>query len=149
MIVLKRLLVLAVFMAISLHAAPAEMFKKLGYSDTYEQALKKAKDTDKPMMLVISEKTCPWCRKLENQVLKKDNINTFVQKSFVGLGLEKNDDVYPKNFIPKVVPTVVFVDSKDESIIFKSYGYLAKKEFLEVLVEVDKKYKGFANEIDN
>lgn len=139
---------LAVFTAISLHATPAELFKSLGYSENYEQALKKAKANNKPLMLVISEKTCPWCRKLENQVLRRDNINSLVQKEFVGLGLEKNDDVYPKQFTPKVVPTVVFVDSKDESVIYESYGYKPKSEFLEVLVEVDKKFKGLQNAID-
>lgn len=149
MIDFKKISLVALLFSTFLYASSAELFDSLGYSNSYKEALIKARKLDKPLMLVISEKTCPWCRKLENQVLKKDNINSIVQKSFVGLGLEKNDDVYPKAFIPKVVPTVVFVDYKDESIIYESYGYKPKTEFLEVLVEVEKKFKGLKNEIDN
>lgn len=134
---MKKLLFVAVLTTSFLYASPADLFKSLGYSDTYKETLDKAVKSNKPMMLVISEKTCPWCRKLENQTLKKKNINQFVQDNFVALGLEKNDDVYPKQFTPQVVPTVVFVNPKDETIIFESYGYKPKKEFIEILTEVN------------
>lgn len=136
----KKLLFFVLLNATFLYATPAELFKSLGYSATYQETLNKAIKSNKPMMLVISEKTCPWCRKLEHQTLKRKNINQFVQENFVGIGLEKNDDIYPKKFTPQVVPTVVFVNPKDESVIYTSYGYKPKKEFLSILSEVKTLY---------
>jgi len=142
--ILKKILLLGVFTATFLYASPAKLFQSLGYSTTYQETLNKAVKNRKPMMLVISEKTCPWCRKLENQTLKRKNINQFVQNNFIAVGLEKNDDVYPKKFTPQVVPTVVFVNPNDESIIYQSYGYKPKKEFIEILTEVNKMFKSGA-----
>lgn len=137
----KKIAILLLFCFTLAQASTVELFNSLGYSKDYAQGLKKAKKLNKPLMLVISEKTCPWCRKLEQQVLKRKNINEQVQKDFVGVGIEKNDDIYPKKFSPKVVPTVIFVNPKDESIIFKSYGYKPKKEFANLLEEVKIEYK--------
>lgn len=133
---LIKTLVLSMFATTFMFASTAQLFESLGYSSTYEKALIKAKKSNKLLMLVVGEVTCPWCRKLENQVLKKENINKEVQKNFVAVGLEKNIDKYPAKFTPQVVPTVVFVNPKDESVIFNSYGYVAKKEFLKLLNEV-------------
>ena len=137
----KKVFILVLFSVTLSQASTVELFNSLGYSKDYAQGLEKAKKLNKPLMLVISEKTCPWCRKLEQQVLKKDNINTQVQRDFVGVGIEKNDDVYPKKFSPKVVPTVVFVNPHDESVIFKAYGYKPKREFAILLEEVVEEYQ--------
>jgi thioredoxin-related protein len=141
MLFFKQLVILLLFSFTISEASTAQLFKSLGYSQDYAQGLEKAKKSNKVLMLVISEKTCPWCRKLEQQVLKRKNINEQVQKDFVGVGLEKNDDVYPKKFTPKVVPTVVFVNPNDERVIFNSYGYKPKKEFATLLEEVNLEYK--------
>jgi len=138
---LKKVFILVLFSITLSQASTVELFNSLGYSKDYARGLEKAKKENKALMLVISEKTCPWCRKLEQQVLKRNNINKQVQKNFVGVGIEKNDDVYPKKFSPKVVPTVVFVNPHDESVIFKSYGYKPKREFTILLEEVNVEYK--------
>lgn len=138
--IIKTLLLCISFVSL-LNASTVELFKTLGYENNYKQALAKAKKVDKPMMLVISTKTCPWCRKLEQQVLKRENINKQVQSNFVGVPIEKDTDIYPKKFIPKVVPTIVFVNPKDESVIFTSYGYKPKKEFTQLLKDVNLEYK--------
>lgn len=133
--------VLFVLFALLSSASSSELFESLGYSQGYAQALQKAKKANKPMMLVISTKTCPWCRKLENQVLRKEVINKEVQKNFVGVGLERDDDSYPTNFSPAVVPTVLFVNPHNEKVFYDSFGYLPKKEFSKVIEEAKKKFK--------
>ena len=137
----KRIAISMLFFITLSQASTVELFNSLGYSKDYAQALEKAQKEDKPMMLVISTKTCPWCRKLEQQVLKRKNINKQVQNDFIGVPIERDTDVYPKKFTPKVVPTIVFVNPKDESVIFTSYGYKPKKEFSTLLKEVHVEYK--------
>ncbi len=137
----KKVFIFVLFSLTISQASTVELFNSLGYSKGYASGLEKAKRENKALMLVISEKTCPWCRKLEQQVLKRNNINEQVQKDFVGVGIEKNDDVYPEKFSPKVVPTVVFVNPHDESVIFKSYGYKPKREFAILLEEVAEEYQ--------
>ncbi|WP_024955797.1 thioredoxin family protein [Sulfurospirillum arcachonense] len=141
MFVFKNIFILLIFLNSFIFASSAELYQQLGYSTTYNEALLKAKKTNKPMMLVLSTKTCPWCRKLENQVLRRDNINKIVQMNFVGIGLDRDDDVYPKEFIPEVVPTVVFIDPHNQNVLFKSYGYKSKKDFIKILTQINKNYK--------
>lgn len=141
MIFLKKVFILSLFLGTFLHAYSSELFQTLGYSATYEEALNKSKIDNKPMMLVISTKTCPWCRKLENKVLRREIINNVVQQNFVALALEQNDDVYPKKFRPQVVPTIIFVNPTDEKIFYKSYGYKTKNELQTILKVADMKFK--------
>jgi len=139
---MKKLLCILCILSSFAFATPAEVFAKLGYQPTYAKALEVAKQKNRPIMVVFREKTCPWCRKLEQQVLKREIINTKVQANFIAIVLESHDDIYPKKFKQAIFPTVVFVNSKDESVILTSYGYKPKKEFSKVIDEVVQKYKG-------
>lgn len=138
MAIFKIIFILLTFLS---YATSSQLLDTLGYSQDYAHALEKAKKSNRPMMLVISTKTCPWCRKLENQVLKKDEINKNVQENFVGVGIERDDDIYPSHFKPEVVPTILFVDPRSEKVFFESYGYIPKKEIILVLKESTDKFK--------
>lgn len=140
MMKIKKICLILLLLSTFLNASPAELFKSLGYTETYKETLEKAVKVNKPMMLVIYEKTCPYCRKLESETLKSKDVNNFVQENFISVGLEKNDDLYPYYLKPDVAPTVKFVNPKDGSIIFISYGYLPKEDFLVILTEVNKIY---------
>jgi thioredoxin-related protein len=87
-------------------------------------------------MMIASTKSCPWCRKLERQTLTRDNINNIIQKNFVPLAVDQDLKNYPKKYEVKVVPTVYFINPKDESVIKKVLGYKNKKEFSKILDEV-------------
>jgi len=140
MINIRKICILLLLLGTFLNASTAEFYESLGYTTTYKETLHKAIKVNKPMMLVIYEKTCPYCRKLEDETLKSKDINKFVQDNFVAVGLEKNDDLYPYYLKPDVAPTVKFINPKDGSIIFISYGYLPKEEFIIILTEVNKVY---------
>lgn len=140
MTLFKKLLIFVIFSATFLYASPTEVFQSLGYEANYKETLAKAEKNNKPIMLVLVEKTCPWCRKLEKETLKSKEINKFVQENFIAVGLEKNDDVYPKYLKPEVAPTVIFVNPKDGSVIYIAYGYLVKEEFLIILTEINRMY---------
>jgi len=138
-VILKLLLVLA--FSLNLCGASIKFAKKMNYETNYEQALKKAIKNDKPIMMVISTKTCPWCRKLENQTLKKNIINDIVAKEFIPLSLNKSKTQYPSQYITKVVPTIFFIDPKKEKPYHISYGYKNKKTFSKVITKAVIDYK--------
>ena len=136
-ILLKNLLFL-LLLSLYANGASSAFIKKYNYENNYSKALEKAKSTNKPIMLILSTKTCAWCRKLERQTLKKDFIHNIVKDKFIPLTLDRDNDTYPKKFTAKVVPTIYFINPKDETIIFVSYGYKNKRDFNNILLEVNK-----------
>ncbi len=126
---------------INLSAMSDEFAKQYKYELDYETAIQKAKSLDKPIMMVLSTKSCSWCRKFERQTLKKDMIQNIISSDFVALAINRDHGKYPKEFISKVVPTVVFIDPSSGLELLTSYGYKNKKVFKKVLLQVIEEYK--------
>lgn len=115
--------------------------EKLNYMTNYENAIKKAIDTYKPVMMVIKSTTCPWCKKLENQVLQKEYINESVQISFVPLVLNKDTNEYPKKrFDAKGVPTTFFINPLTYEVFHIVKGYKNHKKFIKEIEKAKKIY---------
>ncbi len=110
--------------------------EEMKYETNYEIALNKAKNENKNLMMLVTSESCPWCRKLERQTLRKEDINDIIQKSYIPLNVDQDLKNYPKNFEVKYVPTVYFIDSKSGKIIQKSVGYKNKKEFSNILGKI-------------
>jgi thioredoxin-related protein len=134
-------LVLIFAFALQLNGASLQFTQKMNYETDYSVALQKALKQNKPIMMVIGTKTCPWCRKLENQTLKKDIVHNIVSKEFIALTLHRSKTSYPPQYVAKVVPTVFFIDPKKEKAYHISYGYKNKKIFSQVVEKALKKYK--------
>ena len=129
----KIVLTLACLVTV-LFASHDEFAKKMNYFVNYTDAVKYSVNKNKPIMMTIVTTTCPWCKKLENQTLKKENIDTLIKTNFTPLLLNRDKDTYPKEkFNAKVVPTTFFIDPIKQEIIHKVYGYKSKKEFLKQL----------------
>lgn len=140
---MKKLIFITLLSVAYIYAAPAKFIEQMNYQSNYEKALQKAKNQNKPIMMVLSTKTCPWCRKLENQTLKKNVISEMVANHFIPLAIDKDEpNTYPPQFSTKVVPTVYFIDPKTQTIFEKSLGYKNKNDFEKVLNEALVKYKG-------
>ena len=137
---LLKLFIVLIF-TINLNGASSKFTNKMNYEVDYKKALQKAKDSNKPMMVVMSTKSCPWCKKFENQTLKKDMIHDIVSKEFIAVSLNRDKDQFPQQFFAKVVPTVFFIDPNDEKAYDTSYGYKNKKVFSKIVQESSKKYR--------
>lgn len=123
----------------NLYAISPIFIKTMGYESTYENALEKAKKDNKNIMMVVVQKACPWCRKMEKQTLKKDEIDSLIKSSFIPLLVDEASNDYPKKFKAKLYPTIMFIDSKSEKLINKVLGYKNKKKFKKILEEIVKK----------
>lgn len=104
--------------------------KEMGYETSYEEAVKKAKQTKKNIMFVVVANYCPWCRKFEQRVLLKDDVNKIIQKNYIPLILNKEKDIFPKKLKKSFSPIVYFLDYKTLEPYETVIGYNKKDEFL-------------------
>ena len=132
---IKIFLFIAVVFGLNVNAASTEFIEKYKYESDYDDALERAQEESKPIMLVVSSRSCPWCRKFERQTLQNSMIHDIVSKNFIPLAVDKNYSFFPEQFMSKVVPAVFFIDPKSEKAILTSYGYKNKNEFKELLLE--------------
>lgn len=115
--------------------------KDFGYLSSYKEAREKSLKTNKPLMILFVTTSCPWCQKLKHQVLKKEEVNTFVQNHFIPVMLDKETDTFPQDLMPFAVPTLSFVGTKKEQEFFNIIGYKPLDEALNLLKLAQKKSK--------
>ncbi len=126
---IQYILLFTIFFHFNLYAGSANLVTKMAYNVSYDKALKKAKESNKPLMMVIGQEGCPWCNKFEVKTLMNKKIHSNIENSFVPLTIIRELDQYPKRFKPKGVPTVLFIDPKNENAFYKSFGYKSKREY--------------------
>lgn len=115
--------------------------KQFHYFTSYQDAHAKALQTHKPLMVLFVTTSCPWCKKLENQTLKKESVDTFIQTHFIPVFINKDTDTFPKFLSPIVSPTIFFVEPKEEKQFYDILGYKPAVEFLELLEEADATFR--------
>ena len=86
--VVKIYLFFVVIFSLNLSAMSHDFTKKHNYITDYKVAVQKAKSSNKPIMMVLSTKSCSWCRKFERQTLKKDVIKKIVSENFILLAMD-------------------------------------------------------------
>jgi len=102
----------------------------LGYETDYAKAVEKAKRDHKNVMLVLVASYCPWCRKFEQQVLRKEDVNALVHAKYVPVILNKDKDAFPKEFNLSFTPIVQFIDPQTQQSYHRTVGYNEREEFV-------------------
>ncbi len=108
-------------------------FSKLGYETNYDQAVKKAQKLKKPILLVLVANYCPWCRKFEENVLRKKEVNSIIQNNYIPVIINKEKGGFPKEFDIAFTPITHFIDYKTLKSVKMVAGYNNKDEFLYTL----------------
>ncbi len=106
---------------------------EMNYEINYEKAVKKSKKLHKNIMLVLVSNYCPWCRKFEQRVLLKNDVNEIIQKNYIPLILNREKDPFPKEFDTGFTPIVHFIDHKTQKSYKNVVGYNNKDEFTYIL----------------
>ena len=108
--------------------------KAMKYESDYQTALAKAKTAKKPLMIFMTTSYCPWCRKLESQILAKEDINAKIHQKYVPVMLNYDLKKFPKQFAEvKVTPTLYIVDYQTEKIVEQFVGYNNRAAFLHIV----------------
>ncbi|NOR55405.1 MAG: thioredoxin fold domain-containing protein, partial [Sulfurovum sp.] len=107
---------------------------QMKYETNYESAVKKARESGKEVMIFMTTNFCPWCRKLENRILSKDDINAKIHSKYVPVLLNLDTDKFPEAFSKtKFTPILYVVNPKDESIKHQFTGYSNRDGLLQLL----------------
>jgi len=107
-----------------------DIASELGYETDYAKAVAKAKREHKNVMLVLVANYCPWCRKFEEQVLRKQDVNRLVHQKYIPVILNKEKDPYPPEFNLSFTPIVQFIDPKTQKSYHRVVGYNERDTFL-------------------
>jgi len=138
-----KILLIVLFLFLNIFGANIDKFATdAGFERDYDTALKKAKKTNKPIMMVLGADYCPWCRKFERKTLLSKDVKSFSDKELISLVVDKKFDIktFPKEFQTSMTPRVFFIDPKSEKSFFQTAGYIKKKEYLKKLNEMKKLY---------
>ncbi len=111
----------------------------MNYETSYNEAIKKAKEQKKNIMLLVVSTHCPWCRKFEQRVLLKKDTNDLIQKNYIPLVLNKNTDKFPKKYNKAISPIVYFIDYKTLKSYDMTVGFNSKEDFLQILKKDNEK----------
>ena len=132
LLMIKILLILSLSL-LSLHAAD------LNWAKSYQDAVSKATEQKKNIMLLVTTKTCRWCRKLESTTLKDESVVSRLEKDYVSVHVTRDVDEYPCHLKVKGVPTTFFLDVSGKPIIKKVIGYWNVEDYLSYLDDVEYK----------
>jgi thioredoxin-related protein len=116
------------------------LFSSLYSFDTlpYEEAISKAKNENKYVIMVMKTRYCPWCKKLINEVLEDMDIKEKIKKDFILSIVDRDKDKYPEKFYSRLVPTTFFIDPNIEEEVDMTIGYVGISKFMKKLDEVSK-----------
>lgn len=110
---------------------------EMKYETVYQEAVKKSKKLQKDIMLVLVSNYCPWCRKFEQRVLLKKELNEIIQKNYIPLILNREKDPFPKELDTGFTPIIHFIDHKTQKSYKHVMGYNNKDEFIYILKSKD------------
>ncbi len=130
---MKKIFILMSLSLFSLYAA------ELDWAGSYKEAVAKAVEQKKSVMLLVTTETCRWCRKLESTTLKDENIVARLHKDYVSVHVTRDVDDYPCHLKVKGVPTTFFLDVSGKPLIKKVVGYWNVEDYLSFLDDVDYK----------
>jgi len=130
---MQKILIVLCMLLLSLNAA------ELKWADTYTQAIEKAKKQNKNVMLLITTKTCRWCRKLESTTLKNQRVIERLNRDYISVHVTRDVDDYPSDLQVKGVPTTYFLNVQGAPMIRKVMGYWNVDDYLSFLDDVDYK----------
>ncbi len=144
---LKRILLLLTIFTISLFALGEEIHN-FTYEKSYYTALKKAKEQNKVLLVMIKKEGCPNCAYMKDIVFERPKVLEYMKNNYITVLLDIDHRYYPKRFISHRAPTFFFINPKDESELRpKKIGGSRPWKFLEELTEVRNKYDGIDTNI--
>ncbi len=118
-----------------------EAIHNFKYETNYYTALKKAKEQNKILMIMIFKKGCPNCAYMKDIVFERENILNYLNENFVSVLLDIYQTNYPKQFQSDRAPTFFFIDSKSgKELMPKHVGGWRDFKFIQILQDVKAKY---------
>lgn len=137
-----KIILITLLLSFSLFGAKIDDFaSQVKYFRDYDSAFLKAKKENKLLMLVIVKDDCAWCKKFERRTLANKKVRQKVLGNVpVIIDQKYEKGKFPKKYLAELFPTVIFIDPKNDTQLYKFIGYVKKNDFLLILKDVKSKY---------
>ena len=132
---MNKILLLLSLTALAFGSDYKDFAQKMGYEISYKQALERAKEEDKDVLVLTISNFCPWCSKLEKRVLSKQEIDKAVRAKFIPVILNKEEKNLPQKYAAPIVPTLYLVKPKKEEVYDTQVGYLNKTDMIKFIAK--------------
>ncbi len=99
----------------------------------YKTALESAKKEGKPLFVMLYADWCPHCNQMKKEVFSDPTVTDFLRKNFVCVwkNIEKEEGIILKDkFNTKSLPTFLFIDQNNETLLYALKGESKKADFL-------------------
>jgi len=107
----------------------------------YKEAISIAEKQDKIVILKLFSSHCRFCKKMEKFVFSNPDILALLDKKFISVSINVEEDELPLGLSYKVTPTFFFI-TKNEKVVSKIQGSWNKEDFADILEMVLRKVKG-------
>jgi thioredoxin-related protein len=101
----------------------------LKYASSYKDGVLQAKKENKKLLLYTYTKYCPWCLKMSKTTFRDKQVIDYVNKNYIFVKVDINNDKFPSKFKPKGVPTTYIIDPFKEEKLISMRGYKSAKSF--------------------
>jgi len=130
-----RYIFLATLLVASLFA------KSLQWLESMDKAFVEAKKRNKPIMVFVEAKHCPWCKKMLHQTLEEKTTIKVLNRDYVLVKLDI-DSKDGRKYFPNtaITPTIYFISPNKKPLIAIE-GFVEESIFYMHLSDVDKALK--------
>ena len=130
---MRLFLLIALFLS-ALHANIFEDYKDFArlmkYERDYETARKRAVAEGKLLFVLYVKDGCPFCSRLEEEVLTDRDVRNYINKNFVPAIVNEYDKGYPKFLYSYIAPVSYVIDPKSNRVLRKIVGYMEVDQYL-------------------
>ena len=120
-----------------------------GYSldmqEEYTEALQKAKNEDKPLLVYLFMLNCLTCEYMDGEVFQDKKVVDYLRKNYVVVKLYTNDRSLPKELRVEMSPVFHFINGQNGEMIESIMGGRSARKFLKLLRKSYDDYKEETN----
>ena len=104
--------------------------KLMQYELDYEKARQKAIAQHKPLLVLYVKDGCPFCTKLEEEVLTDRHVRNYIKKHYVPAIVNEYHRNFPAFLLSYIAPVTYIIEPKSQKIVKKIIGYMEVDQYL-------------------
>lgn len=121
---------------------PKNYQSKVMQYHTFQEASIQALAQNKLLMIFYTAEHCRYCKKMEREVMSDRDVIAALEKAFVSVKIDMDNEKNPIDFNPTMTPTFLFL-SPEKKQLYRVPGSWGKEDFLEILKEAKEKYNQY------
>ncbi|BBG65476.1 hypothetical protein NNO_0773 [Hydrogenimonas sp.] len=107
------------------------LFAEVEWAMDYSDALAESKESNKPVMVMISQESCNYCFFMKSQVFTKPRVAEFINRNFIPVELDLQSDPIPPYLKPYGTPTFYIVAEGGKKVSRPIVGAAKADAFIE------------------